>query len=395
VEDQLSCRQITKRLNEAGTPTPTGQNQVWQPATVRNILTNPVYAGTARYNYRQSVLPRRRKRAEAQLGNLKTGHRYRPETEWVLSEAPAIISAELFEKARLQMARNAELARRTYQPSSRRYLLRRLVKCGECGLSLFCAHQKSSCKRYDYLYYDCKGHAPLTCGRTTKCLSRRCRADRLDAVVWQSLGELLHTPAVIARLHEQWAEAKELNLSQVSARRVQIEQRQQRLERQSQKLLDAYQEEIISLSELKTRRQKLTGELQQLGEEIKQLLTKQQQVTHWQEVMGNVETFRQLLGDNLERLSFEERQAVAQCLISKVVVTGEAVDIYYALPFDSPPQGCQSTDDIPEGAPGRFYRLRLAHLNREAAAVVLKDPAQAQASQPIDRVGEVAHLAAA
>ena len=38
VEEQLSCRQITKRLNAAKTPTPTGKNAVWQHATVRNIL---------------------------------------------------------------------------------------------------------------------------------------------------------------------------------------------------------------------------------------------------------------------------------------------------------------------------------------------------------------------
>jgi hypothetical protein len=44
------------------------------------------------------------------------------------------------------------------------------------------------------------------------------------------------------------------------------------------------------------------------------------------------------LGDNVELLSFEERQEVAPCLISRVVVTGEQVDIYYALPFVDHPQ---------------------------------------------------------
>ena len=38
VEEQLSCRQLPKRLNAAKTPTPTGKNTVWQHATVRNIL---------------------------------------------------------------------------------------------------------------------------------------------------------------------------------------------------------------------------------------------------------------------------------------------------------------------------------------------------------------------
>ena len=73
VEEQLSCRQITKRLNHAAVPTPTGRNLVWHAATVRSILTNRVYAGTARYNYRQPVLPRYRKTPEHQLHHLKTG----------------------------------------------------------------------------------------------------------------------------------------------------------------------------------------------------------------------------------------------------------------------------------------------------------------------------------
>jgi hypothetical protein len=67
-----------------------------------------------------------------------------------------------------------------------------------------------------------------------------------------------------------------------------------------------------------------------------------------------------LLGDNLEQLSFEERQAIAQCLISKVVVTGEEVDIHFVLPFESTPQVSHRLTKEPEGTPGHFYRLRLA-----------------------------------
>jgi site-specific DNA recombinase len=179
VEEQLSCGQITKRLNESKTATPSGQSPVWQPATVRNILSNRVYAGQARYNYRRPVVPRYRKSEEGQLHSLKTGRSYRPDTEWVWSEAPALISVELFEKAQLQLQRNAAVARKMYQPTSRRYLLRTLVKCGECGLGMVCIRQRSVCKKYQYLYYECKGHQPLNCGRLTKCPSRRVRADRL------------------------------------------------------------------------------------------------------------------------------------------------------------------------------------------------------------------------
>jgi hypothetical protein len=88
--------------------------------------------------------------------------------------------------------------------------------------------------------------------------------------------------------------------------------------------------------------------------------TRQKRV-HWQRVIDNAATFRQLLGDHLDQLSFEERQAVAQCLINKVVVTGEEVDVQFILPFESTPQVSQCLLKEPEGTPGHVYRLRLAH----------------------------------
>jgi hypothetical protein len=157
---------------------------------VRSLLTTRVYAGRARYNYRQPVLPRYRKLEPAQRHELKTGRRYRPETDWVWSAAPAIISSELVDNAQVQLRRNAELARKTYQPTSRRSMLRRLVTCGECGLGMVCHRQQSVCKRYAYLDDACRGHAPLTCGRLHACPSRRVRADRLDALVWPALRQL-------------------------------------------------------------------------------------------------------------------------------------------------------------------------------------------------------------
>lgn len=360
VEEQLSLRQIARRLNEAKTPTPTGKNQVWQISTVRDILINRVYAGQGRYNYRQAAIPKYRKTDASKLHSLKTGRSYRPQSEWILSHTPAIITPELFDKAQLQLQRNSEAARRMYQPSSRRYLLRTLVKCGDCGLGMVCFHLRSTCKKYEYLYYICKGHDPLTVARQTKCQSRRVRADRLDEAVWQALAQLLHKPEVIPQLHTTWAETKRQNISAIDAQQSQLLGRRQKIERQDQRLLDAYQAEIINLSELQARRQKLSTELQRVEQEVRQLANTRQQTIHWQQVIDNAETFRQLLGDHLERLSFEDRQAVARCLIDKIVVTGEDVDIHFVLPFESAPQVSNRPEKEPEGAPGHFYRLRLA-----------------------------------
>jgi site-specific DNA recombinase len=187
VEEHRSCRHMTTHLHASHTPTPSGLNHVWPPATVRTRLTNRVSAGQARDHSRQPATPRYRTRDVAQLPSLATGRRSRPPTEWVWSDAPAMISAELFDKAQVPWQRNAVLAHKMDQPTSRRYLLRRLVTCGECGWGMVCNRPQSVCKTYASLYSECRGHAPLTGGRLHACPSRRVRADRLEAVVWQAL----------------------------------------------------------------------------------------------------------------------------------------------------------------------------------------------------------------
>jgi len=72
--------------------------------------------------------------------------------------------------------------------------------------------------------------------------------------------------------------------------------------------------------------------LQKIEQEIRQLASTRQHTVHGQQVIDHAENFRRLLGDNLELLSFEERQAVTHCLIKKVIITREEVDIHSILP---------------------------------------------------------------
>jgi hypothetical protein len=92
-------------------------------------------------------------------------------------------------------------------------------------------------------------------------------------------------------------------------------------------LLGDYQAEPITHPELQPQRQKLSAKSRHTEQEFLRLSSAQQQSIHRLQVIDNAETFDKLLGDNLGRLSSEERQAAARCLIIKVTVTGEEVDI--------------------------------------------------------------------
>jgi hypothetical protein len=186
--------------------------------------------------------------------------------------------------------------------------------------------------------------------------------------VWQSLCEILRTPTVIPQLHALWVQARGQNLETLTTQAPHLLQRQQRIERQLQRLLDAYQAEAITLSELQARQEKLRTEEGQLKAELTRLTHTREQTIQWQQGHANVDHFCRLLGKNLDCLPFADRQAVTRCLIRKVVVTGEQVDIYYAFPFAFPPQVWQGTARPPEGAAGQFYCLRLSHRNHHRPA---------------------------
>ena len=217
------------------------------------------------------MLPQSRKKEEPPLRSLKTGRSSRTESAWIWNEAPAIITVERFDKAQRQLQRNAASARKMYRPTSRRYVLRTLVQGGECGLSMVCIRQRSGRKKYEYFSYACTGYSPLSVGRTTKCHAKLVRADRLEALVWDALEHVLHQPSVIPHLHQTWGEATQPPLSGLEAPQAQLLPRRQRSERQEQRLLDAYQAEILNLQELPARRQKLAAALHQIAQESRHL----------------------------------------------------------------------------------------------------------------------------
>jgi site-specific DNA recombinase len=110
------------------------------------------------------------------------------------------------------------------------------------------------------------------------------------------------------------------------------------LERQLQRLIDAYQHEIITLHDLSTRREQIAQRLKGFEQERHHLDQQRETTMKWERIADNIGQFRALLGRNLDRLSYEDRQAVVQLVVEKVVVYPDgAVDVHHVLPFEEPP----------------------------------------------------------
>lgn len=123
-ETARSLVTVAKTLNEKGIRSRTGKP--WNPTTIRTMLTNPFYAGTYRYNYRDE--------SKGKTFSVKD------QDEWVMVEDhhPAIITRERQSHiaAILQSKQRGVFAGgQTYQRKNI-HIFAGLLKCGCCGSNM-------------------------------------------------------------------------------------------------------------------------------------------------------------------------------------------------------------------------------------------------------------------
>ena len=114
-EEIRSTVKLAEYLNKNGYKTKRGS--LWGARTVRQLLVNPFYYGTLRYNYRESA-----------RGKIK------PEEEWIVVENnhEALITKEQWERVNNILKSNATSETRKIQ-SKNVHIFSGLIKCGICG----------------------------------------------------------------------------------------------------------------------------------------------------------------------------------------------------------------------------------------------------------------------
>ncbi len=136
VEDQGSLFALAKHLRRLGIASPTGR-PLWSPTTLRSMLTNPCYTGQVFAGRRRARAVRTRRSATHPISHSSDSATLTPSEEWVpLATIPALIDAELFQRAQAKLAQNQAFSRRHNTRYS--YLLRALVSCGVCQSGCFC-----------------------------------------------------------------------------------------------------------------------------------------------------------------------------------------------------------------------------------------------------------------
>ena len=136
--DGIGYNQIIRYLNNNGFRSKRGN--IFGKNSIQGLLKNIRYTGVYTYNMRKE---------KDAAGN--RNHRPKPKDEQIMIEGgmPAIIDKDTFERAQIQLSKNRQFAARG--KSKTVYLLSGLMRCGECGGSMYA--NKSKDRHGNSLYF--------------------------------------------------------------------------------------------------------------------------------------------------------------------------------------------------------------------------------------------------
>jgi site-specific DNA recombinase len=340
-QEGVSLRGIVQRLNAGQVPT--RKRSRWDPSTISKLLRNPAYAGRACFG-KTAVGPRQRiTRRRSLQGRRPTGdtaNHDRPRSEWLEIPVPPLISEETFAVAHERLAQNTHFARRRTKTPT---LLQGLLVCQQCGYSLYRRRR----------HYRCWGIDGYRHPRGPVCPNRPMRQDQLDAIVWDEVMRLLDDPTLVqAELDRRLAVARQADPCR---QRVEdLTHQQIRLAHSIERLVTAYQQDLVTLDELRERLPALRHQQQALAVERESLELASADQARYLRLSETLTDFRATLRARSDTLDVSQRQQIVRLVVKEIRVGLDTLTICHSLPIRTPEhdpdnRGGSSTN---EGGPG-------------------------------------------
>jgi site-specific DNA recombinase len=323
--DGLSIGAIARRLTEQGVPTRKHRSR-WERSTV--MLRNPAYKGLACFGKTQLAPRQRVTRPLRQRGGFasrNSASHEQPKTQWIEIPVPAIVSEEIFEMAEELLERNKRTApRRTVEPT----LLQGMVSCRKCGYALYRTSTRSTARRINY--YRCLGADRYRHLPGPPCDNRPIRQDLLDSLVWAEVLHLLEDPVLIQQEIDRRLTAAQAHCP-TERREAELDRELVRTRKSMDRLLTAYQEDLLSLDELRRRMPDLRQREQTLRIELQALRDRQTDEAAVLRLTQTLASFLLRLRETAETLDIHQRQKILRLLVKEVLVDEDSITIRHSI----------------------------------------------------------------
>lgn len=294
------------------------------------MLRNPAYKGTACYGKTKTTERKKITRPLRKRGGFSprcSANVERPKKDWIEIAVPAIVSADVFYRAQERLEENKRYClRRTKEPT----LLQGMMVCNKCGYAYYRTSTRTS-KRKIY-YYRCLGSDNYRYENGAKCNSKPIRQDYLDEIVWNQVIKLLENPDLI-RSELQRRIKSIRDSSPVKQKKDQLKKELIRIRKGIDKLLDAYQEDLIQLDELRSRMPELRKREKSLNEELNCIESDLIDQGALLKLADNIDNFLGKLRGAADTMSVIERQKVLRLVVKEVLINDENIRVKRSIPL--------------------------------------------------------------
>ena len=203
-------------------------------------------------------------------------------------------------------------------------------------------------------YYRCLGSDAWRRLGGPVCDSKPIRQDLLDEVVWREILKLLESPHLIQEeLERRLATAR--NASPVKQREESLQRELARVRKSIERLMTAYQEELMSLDDLRRRIPELRKREQTISAELNAIASQLADRAGYLRLAETVTNFLARLRETAKTLDVAERQRIVRLLVKEILVDGDTIVIRHSIPAPaestdgsgptSGSKGCQPPDD--------------------------------------------------
>ncbi len=325
----LSIGAIARQLNEQSVPTRKAAAR-WCRSTIWAMLRNPAYRGMACFGKTQTAMRQRtnnrtlRRRGGVPIRNSANHELGRD--QWIEVPVPAVVGEDTFALAQERLESNKKHAsRRTIEPS----ILQGLVHCRHCGYALYRTSTRSSARKI--YYYRCLGSDAWRYEGKAKCDQRPIRLDLLEHIVWHEIVRLLEDPTLIQAELDRRLEAAR-NSSPAKRQQETLTRDLTQARKRMDRLLTAYQEDLLSLDELRRRMPVLRQREQSLQGELQSLSAQLADQAAYLRLAESLSAFLARLHSTAQTLDVRDRQRITRLLVKEVVVADDSITIRHSIP---------------------------------------------------------------
>jgi len=295
------------------------------------MLKNPAYKGMACFGKTEHCERQRITKPLREKGgysNRCSTSKKLPKERWLQIPVPAIVNEETFALAEELLERNKQMAkRRTIEHT----LLQNIMVCEKCGYSVYRTSTKTS--KHKIYYYRCIGSDNYRFANGRVCSQKPIRQDYLDELVWNEIMKLLENPQLIQKeIDRRINEASNTEATQKS--KMNLKKEITNLQKGIDKLLDAYQENLITLVELRKRIPELRKRENAKQKELEKLQLQTTEQERFSGFKNNIESFMQKLKESTNNLTIEQKQNILRMIVKEIIIGENEIKIKHSIPVD-------------------------------------------------------------